>query len=183
MSKIPVREALVQLKAEGLVTFYLNRGAFVSELSLAEVDEIYVMRIALETAVLERAIPNLTIAQMKHAGEILNAMEQEKDIAKWGELNWGFHEALYSPASLPRLMSTIKTLHTNVARYLILYLAKMDYQKKSQREHRAILEACRQGDIDGAAAHLKDHLQSASKQLSTFLKKHEAAQTQKEIKT
>ena len=41
VSKIPVREALVQLKAEGLVNFYPNRGAFVSELSAAEADEIY----------------------------------------------------------------------------------------------------------------------------------------------
>ena len=51
ISKIPVREALVQLKTEGLVNFYHNRGAFVSEISAAEADEIYVMRIALETAV------------------------------------------------------------------------------------------------------------------------------------
>src|SRR5688572_16537325 len=71
VSKIPVREALFQLKAEGLVNFYPNRGAFVSELSAVEVDEIYFMRIALETAVLARAIPDLTVAHLKHAGEIL----------------------------------------------------------------------------------------------------------------
>ncbi|MEZ4730734.1 MAG: GntR family transcriptional regulator [Caldilineaceae bacterium] len=47
VSKIPVREALQQLKAEGLVTFFPNRGAVVSTLSSAEVDEIYAMRIAL----------------------------------------------------------------------------------------------------------------------------------------
>src|SRR5215510_12062973 len=72
VSKIPVREALVQLKAEGLVNFYPNRGAFVSEISSAEADEIYVMRIALETAVLARAIPHLTVSHFKQAGEILS---------------------------------------------------------------------------------------------------------------
>ncbi len=173
VSKIPVREALVQLKAEGLVNFYPNRGAFVSEISAAEADEIYVMRIALETAVLARAIPHLTVAHLKYAKEILDAIDQEENIAKWGELNWEFHATLYSPASLPRLMDTIKTLHSNIARYLVLYLAGMAYQKKSQKEHRAILEACRHGDTEKAVAVLVDHLQGASNHLVAFLNKQE----------
>jgi len=173
VSKIPVREALVQLKAEGLVTFYPNRGAFVSELSAVEADEIYVMRTALETAILVRAIPGLTVTHLKHAKEILDAIDQEENIAKWGELNWEFHATLYSPASLPRLMDTIKTLHTNIARYLVLYLAGMDYQKKSQREHRAILEACRHGNTEKAVTYLEGHLRYASDQLVAFLNKQE----------
>jgi DNA-binding GntR family transcriptional regulator len=173
ISKIPVREALIQLKAEGLVNFYPNRGAFVSELSAAEADEIYVMRIALETAVLARAIPNLTVAHLKHAEEILNAIDQEENIAKWGELNWEFHATLYAPASLPRLMDTIKALHTNIARYLVLYLAGMAYQKKSQKEHRAILSACRHGDTEKAVTYLEDHLRNASNHLVAYLNKQE----------
>jgi len=175
VSKIPVREALVQLRAEGLVTFYPNRGAFVSELSAAEADEIYVMRIALETAVLARAIPNLTVAQLKHAEEILNAIDQEENIAKWGELNWEFHATLYSPAALPRLMDTIKVLHTNIARYLVLYLAGMAYQKKSQKEHRAILAACRHGETEKAVTYLEGHLRDASNKLVAFLNKQEGS--------
>jgi DNA-binding GntR family transcriptional regulator len=174
ISKIPVREALVQLKAEGLVNFYPNRGAFVSELSAVEADEIYVMRIALETAVLARAIPHLTVAHLKHAKEILDAIDREENIAKWGELNWEFHATLYSPAALPRLMDTIRTLHSNIARYLVLYLAGLAYQKKSQKEHRAILEACRHGDTEKAVAVLIDHLQGASDHLVAFLNKQEA---------
>jgi len=173
ISKIPVREALIQLKAEGLVNFYPNRGAFVSEISAAEADEIYVMRIALETAVLARAIPHLTVAHLKHAKEILDAIDQEENIAKWGELNWEFHATLYSPAALPRVMDTIRTLHSNIARYLVLYLAGMAYQKKSQKEHRAILEACRHGDTEKAVAVLVDHLQGASDHLVAFLNKQE----------
>jgi DNA-binding GntR family transcriptional regulator len=169
VSKIPVREALVQLKAEGLVVFYPNRGAFVSELSAAEADEIYVMRMALETAILSRAIPNLTVAQLQCAAELLNAIDREENIARWGELNWEFHATLYSAAGLPRLMDTIQTLHTNIARYLVLYLAGMDYQNQSQREHRALLEACRHGEIEKATTILEEHLRSASTQLVAFL--------------
>jgi DNA-binding GntR family transcriptional regulator len=171
VSKIPVREALVQLKAEGLVNFYPNRGAFVSEISAAEADEIYIMRIALETAVLARAIPHLTVSHFKHAGEILTAIDREENIAKWGELNWEFHATLYSPAELPRVMESIRILHTNIARYLVLYLAGMDYQKKSQREHRALLQACREGDVEKAEDILEEHLRSASTHLIKFLDK------------
>jgi DNA-binding GntR family transcriptional regulator len=175
VSKIPVREALVQLKAEGLVNFYPNRGAFVSELSSAEADEIYVMRIALETAALARAIPHLTVAHLKHAKEILDSIDREENIAKWGELNWEFHATLYSPAALPRLMDTIRTLHSNIARYLVLYLVGMAYQKKSQKEHRAILEACRHGNTEKAVTYLEDHLRGASRQLVAFLNKQESS--------
>jgi DNA-binding GntR family transcriptional regulator len=169
VSKIPVREALVQLKAEGLVNLYPNRGAFVSEVSAAEADEVYIMRIALEKAILRRAIPDLTVAHFKRADEILAAIDNESNIAKWGELNWEFHATLYSPAELPRLMETLRTLHTSIARYLVLYLAGMDYQKKSQREHRALLQACRAGDVEKAEVILEEHLHAAATHLIRFL--------------
>jgi DNA-binding GntR family transcriptional regulator len=182
VSKIPVREALVQLKAEGLVIFHRNRGVFVSELSAAEANEIYVMRIALETANLERAIPHLTVAQLGQAEEILNAIDREKNVARWSELNWEFHAALYSPAFLPRLTETIRTLHANIGRYLILYLAGMDYQKASQREHRALLEACRHGNVEQANAILEGHLRLASGQLVAFLNRKNLPKSRKEKK-
>ena len=169
VSKIPVREALFQLKTEGLVTFSPNRGAAVSDLSPTEVDEIYTMRIALETVALQRAIPHLTIAQLSRAEEIIKAIDQEPDITRWGELNWEFHATLYAPAGLPRLMEWVNTLHVNVARYLVIYLVDLDYQTVSQDEHRTILEACRQGYIEAATAHLTRHLQAASDQLMAFL--------------
>lgn len=171
VSKIPVREALQQLKAEGLVTFFPNRGAVVSALSSAEVDEIYAMRIALETLALQRAIPHLTIADLTRAEALLDQLDQEEQVVRWSELNWEFHALLYRPANLPRLMSGVSTLHVNVARYMLLYLAGLDYQATSQAEHRAILAACRQGQIDLACAHLRHHLQSAADHLVAFLQK------------
>lgn len=169
VSKIPVREALFQLKAEGLVTFSPNRGAVVAQLSPAEVDELYTMRTALELAVLQRAIPHLTIAGLAQAGEVLAELDQDHNRARWGELNWEFHQLLYRPAGMPRLLETVKTLHFNVGRYLALYLAHMDFQAQSQAEHRRLLEACRGGDIPLAAGILQEHLQSACARLISFL--------------
>ena len=179
VSKIPVREALMQLQAERLVNFYPNRGAFVSELSAAEADEIYVMRIALEKEILGRAIPHLTVSHLNQAREILAAIDHEDNIAKWGELNWEFHATLYAPAGLPRVMETLRMLHTNIARYLVLYLAGMDYQNKSQREHRALLQACRAGEVEKAEDILDGHLRSASTHLIKFLNKPPGAKVRR----
>ena len=67
VSKVPLREALVQLRAEGLVAFKPNRGAVVTELSADEADEIFTMRVALEAKALEKAIPRLRSADFIRA--------------------------------------------------------------------------------------------------------------------
>ena len=169
VSKIPLREALVQLKAEGLVGFMPNRGAVVTELSAKEVDEIFTMRIALESKALERAIPNLHSTDFIRAKSVLEILEEEQDRGQWSELNWEFHATLYQASQMPRLLSTIQTLHNNVARYLIIYLDRLSAQNISQKEHLAIFNACRKRDIDAATKQLTTHLRKASKRLMAFL--------------
>ena len=169
VSKIPLREALVQLKAEGLVSFMPNRGAVVSELSANEVDEIFTMRIALETKALERAIPNLSSADLIRTKSILDILEKEKDRTQWSELNWEFHATLYQASQMPRLLNTIETLHNNVTRYLIIYLDRLSAQDISQKEHLAIFNACKRRNVDAAINHLTTHLHKASKRLMAFL--------------
>ena len=173
VSQIPVREALAQLKAEGLVTYKSNRGAFVTSLSPREAKEIYLMRIALETMALEHAIPNLTKTDLARAKSALMVINVETDTAKWAELNWEFHAAVYQPAGMPHLLSTLEMLHINVGRYLVLYLDGMAFQQKSQVEHYALLKACEDGDIKTAIALLKQHLLDASNSLETYLGKEE----------
>ena len=169
VSKIPLREALVQLKAEGLVSFIPNRGAVVTELSAKEVDEIFTMRIALETTALGRAIPNLRPADFIRAKSVLEILEEEEDRAQWSELNWEFHATLYQASQMPRLLSTIQTLHSNVTRYLIIYLDRLSAQNISQKEHMAIFNACQKRDIDTAIKQLTTHLYKASERLMAFL--------------
>lgn len=172
ISKIPVREALVQLRTEGLITFSPNRGAVVAELSQEEVDEIYTMRIALETQALFRAIPGLHTSDLIRAQGVLDIMDTENDQARWSELNWEFHATLYQAARMPRLLATIEMLHNNVARYLVIYLKKLGAQPVSQKEHRAILDAIRQRQAQRAVDLLQQHLERASKRLVGFLEKN-----------
>jgi DNA-binding GntR family transcriptional regulator len=175
VSKIPVREALVQLKAEGLVTFFQNRGAFVSEISAAEAKEIFTMRIALETKILQFAIPKLTIADLARAEEIIETTSPKQNMALRIEKNWELHEILYAPANLPRMMEWINTLHNNVARYLVIYLSGIDLQLRGLQQHRKILDECRCGNIKAAVKHLEHHIQLSSDRLVEFLEQREFA--------
>jgi DNA-binding GntR family transcriptional regulator len=169
VSKIPVREALVQLKAEGLVTLHTNRGAFVSALTAAEVAEIFSIRLSLESLALENAIPHLSQSQFIQAENILRLMDIEGDAANWAEQNWQFHAQLYAAANMPRVLSILEPLHLNVARYLVLYLKELGFQTRSQEEHYTILDACKARDVAEALRLLKQHLESASSSLVKFL--------------
>ncbi len=179
VSKIPVREALVQLKAEGLIVFAPNRGFVVSELSPVEVEEIYMMRMALETKVLERAIPNLRPADLIRAASVLDISEAEDDRLQWSELNWEFHSTLYQSAQWPRFLSTLQMLHNNVARYLVIYLEELSAREQSQAEHKKILQACQKKDAARGVKILQQHLSRASDRLLAFLSRNANCRPQK----
>lgn len=169
VSKIPVREALAQLKAEGLVTYKSNRGAFVTALSAAEADEIYLMRLALEPLALAQAFPHYRAQELVRAEHALTLLDLERDPAGWMTRNWEFHAALYQPAAMPHLLATLAQLHVNVGRYQVLYLDSINAYAQSQREHHELLNACQRGDLTGAQAVLQSHLNNASGALTHYL--------------
>ena len=75
VSRIPVREALRQLEAEGLVVFSPHRGAIVSSLSLKEIRELFELRAEIESDLLRRAIPEMGSEDFARASEILTAYD------------------------------------------------------------------------------------------------------------
>ncbi|MEJ7810016.1 MAG: GntR family transcriptional regulator [Gemmatimonadaceae bacterium] len=172
VSRIPVREALRQLEAEGLVTFSPHRGATVSTLSLAEIEEVFALRAEIESGLVRRAVPRLTAEQIRRADEILDAYERALhggDIAAWGELNWQFHSTLYAPAERPITMGIVQRLHRHSDRYLRMQLALTHGESRANEEHRAIAEAARARDARGAALLLREHILGAGRSLAGFL--------------
>lgn len=164
-----LREALKSLEAEGLVQFYPNHGAVVSELSADEAQEIFDIRLFLELGALELAVPNLTDVDLAEADEILKKTDDGLQSSRLGELNWRFHEVLYRSANRPKLLSLIQNMHNNIERYMRLYLSTMNYQTKSHQEHRALLNACAKRDIKAAQKVLRKHMDDASANLRGYL--------------
>ncbi len=171
VSHIPVREALRQLEAEGLVRLRPYRGFEVSELSPEEVEELYEIRIPLECQALKLALPRLTDEDLQRAEAVLDAIDAEDDPSVWSQLNTEFHAVLYAPSGRQRLLNLIRTLRTNVDRYLRLYISVMQRKQYSQREHRRILEAVRRRDAAEAVAALEEHLGIACGMLVDYLRR------------
>lgn len=165
VSRIPVREALLALEAEGLVEFHPHRGAFTTELSTATIRELFDLRVLLECRALEQAIPKLTPGELDRAERLLDqydaALDSGSDIDNWSELNFAFHTALYSPAQLPETMAMITHLNTKCDRYIRMQLLYTREIQKAEKEHRELLELARNKDIKAACRLLDRHIREA----------------------
>jgi len=170
VSRIPLREAFKQLEAEDLVTLHAYRGAVVTSLSWQEAQEICEIRLALEATAVRLAISNANEVALKQAQSILEKLENELDVNLWGEMNWEFHAALYTPADRPRLMNMLKNLHNNLDRYMRLELSVMHHQSQSQQEHWAILRAYSQHQTEMAVHLIEQHIEAGGKLLVNYLK-------------
>ena len=178
LSRGPIREALRQLEGEGLIVFYPHRGAVVSPLSLAEVQEICDIRIALETAALRLAMPHLSEEALKRAEEILDEADQPTTgVAQWSEINWKFHATLYAPANRPRLFALIKAQHAQMDRYLRVHFSLLNYKQQAQQEHRQILEACQRRDESTALSVLEQQIAAVGEMLALYLRQQEHENT------
>src|SRR5256885_5460036 len=176
ISRIPVREALSHLAAEGLITIVANRGAVVSALSPEEIMEIFETRAVLECHMLRCAIPNLKPADLEKAEEILKqfeeSLEKDSEVKSWGSWNWSFHSTLYAPANRAFMLSYVKSLNINCDRYTRLHLVFTRDLHRAGQAHRELLEACKTKNVDQAAAALWKHITEAGEYLREFIQRH-----------
>lgn len=169
-SRMPVRDALRQLDAEGLVSMHPTRGAFVAKMDAAEIREIYAVRELLEVEALRLALPNHTRQKLDDAAAVLDQIDQEPDVGRWGILNRAFHLALYSACGNARLLGLIEAQHNAADRYVRVLLSGLDYRARSQSEHRKLLAACRKRDEAQCLKWLTTHLREGSETLVTSVK-------------
>ncbi|MFC3626376.1 GntR family transcriptional regulator [Vogesella amnigena] len=179
MSRVPIREALRQLEAEGLVNIIENRGAVVSQLSLPEIVELLRVRVLLECDVLLEAIPRQTSADIAEAEALLARFEvalRDKDISAWGILNAQFHMALYRAAGRGQTLAIIEQLHNRTDRYTRMQILLTGFNDRAHHEHTQLLEYCRQKDAISAAAFLRQHIMNAEEALEAWYRAQAQAQ-------
>lgn len=181
VSRIPVREALRQLDAEGLITIVPNRGAVVPALSPDDIEELFSIRALLEPEVLGLSIPRLTEQDFSDADSILrryvSELRREDHLAAWGRLNWQFHSILYSRANQPRFMAIIRNVNNSGERYTRLQLYLTHGTKRANEEHHQILELCRKRDVTASCKLLRQHIRYAGESLKQALEQKRTAQT------
>jgi DNA-binding GntR family transcriptional regulator len=166
VSIIPVREAIRMLAADHLIDILPRRSPVVSGLSPAEVFEISKIRLALEPAALEEAIPQHTDESLQQCEKILELSKTIEDPWDMVELNREFHLSLYQPCGMDRMMKIISDQYDGLMRCAqFLVQRSADKDSTSVLEHTEILDACKSKSTKQAVAGLKSHLKAATSRL------------------
>ena len=174
VSRIPVREALLQLEGEGLVTQIAHRGYTVTSLSLDEIREVFDLRAVIEVDLLHRAMPAMTDDDIEAARSVLGVFDEmlarKSEEAEWGRLNWRLHATLYAPAGRRHTVRILQNLHRSADRYLRLQLQlTQSTNDRARAEHRRLVELCERRDTMEAVRLLREHILAARDDLVDFL--------------
>ena len=179
VSRIPVREALLQLEGEGLVVFEPHKGATATELNAELVDELFELRAMLEADLLANSLPNISDEKLEEATQFLlkldKALGQENAANTWSELNSGYHNCLYSGANRPQTLDLVNTLNKSADRYIRMHLLWAGGISKAGPEHAELLAFCQARDINNAVAKLKQHILNSRDEIKAFLSQREAS--------
>lgn len=172
VSLIPVREALRALAGEGLVTYRPRRGYVVTELDLAELEEVYALRRLLESEALRRGVPLAnaeTVAALEEAANACRRAAEAGDVAGQLEANRRFHGLLHGLAGSRPLTRLIDLLWDPTEAYRALYYALPGEAAEADRAHRAILAAVTSRDAERAVALQDIHRERALERLREAL--------------
>lgn len=165
-SRMPVREALRRLEAQGLIVLKTHKGAVVTSIPDEQLKELFDLRALLECEILEHAIPRMT-DETDRASEVVLAQLEDayhrRDVGAWGRLNWEFHRSLYTAADRVQTLAIIQGINVQTDRYIRLQLLLSGDVANAEQEHRELLALCRARDARRAVPYLRRHILSAAK--------------------
>lgn len=171
MSRIPIRDALRSLSAEGLVHLRAHATASVATLSLTDLEELYEIRLALEPRLCRLALRSLTSDDTDAMATILSELEHADDAETWLPLNNAFHEALYGKSLRPRSIQIINRTRQATDRYIRIY-HRFDPQTV-EVEHRLIYDAAVAGHGRRLESLVAAHLADGYETMMEYVADHE----------
>jgi DNA-binding GntR family transcriptional regulator len=170
VSRVPVRSALMQLDAEGLIRFSPHRGAVVNGVTADEMRELYEMRALVEPYALRSAMESLTPERVDELEDLARALNQADDGEEFLARRLDFYRALYNAEGQPQTMAVIEHLQLRAGRYS----RTLDYiRRPGHRDHMEILPYLRAGDVEGATSWLVAHLEAVGSQVIGLLEREE----------
>jgi DNA-binding GntR family transcriptional regulator len=177
VSRVPIRDALRELEAEGLVVSHPRLGASVAQLSTADLEELYDMRLALEPVVSRIATPRLRAADLATMRRQLDVMNASGGLsARWFSANAEFHRALNARSERERMCRLVDSLRGQTERYVRVYRFGIERAGELSAGHELIYRAAQDGDADAVAAAVYEHLVLVRDRVIAYLHAHRLTQ-------
>ncbi len=168
VSRTPVREALIELASRGMVRFERNRGVRILQNSIHDIEEVFDLRLLLEVPAVRRAVERVDRRELRALEAEYNGMVRAAaagdEQALWLH-DRGFHHRLLSLSGNRRLADYVDSLRDMVLLRGATTAGRSRSLEAIALEHRAILEAVRAGDAEGAAAAMERHLRTTAELL------------------
>ena len=170
VSIAPVREALFQLESEKVVEIFSNKHIQVRKLSKTEIEEIYRIRIMLESAVVERACDLMTPENLALIEKKLGNLHMVAASAhEYIEHNRDFHFAIYQQAGSPISLELITNLWARVGSYVYLHFSTRKDISLNMEHHVEMYQSLLARDKKALARALRQDLEIAAKDITTSL--------------
>lgn len=171
VSRMPIREALRKLEAEGLLTIEPHRGAVVKGFHIEDIIEIYELRAQFERMAVEQSVERMSEEDIAKLEELVLKMDGITDTEEFVEANIAFHKTLVKGCSWNRLLTFIGTLWNGFPQQTPHIITGQLITSK--KEHKEILEAVKQKDAKKAAQLLAEHVQRTGRELVKKMKENE----------
>ena len=169
VSRTPVREAIRKLELERLVTHIPRKGVVVSEFSQEDIEEIFLIRAALEALICSIAATKIKPKELERLSSLAKQIADEQNkgnLKKSNQLNDTFHEIIYRAANSPRVYNLFSTLREYIIKFTQVGYAKPGRPEEVWQEHIEIIEALRNHDSSKAEAAAKRHVENSNKAFS-----------------
>jgi DNA-binding GntR family transcriptional regulator len=147
VSRVPVREAMRQLQAEGWIDAKRHQRAVVRGISRERILEILELRALIETFLIAKSATAISDAELKRLRGLCDEMDASTDHPHWLELNQTFHSALYASAQSVTATELLEQLSAQVERYVRSHGEHISRKDEADAEHRAILAAVGRHDV------------------------------------
>ncbi|MBQ1958913.1 MAG: GntR family transcriptional regulator [Firmicutes bacterium] len=164
VSRTPIREAFKLLENEGLIDYIPNRGCFAKGFTQQDVDDIYSVREALEELAVRWAVNRITpeeIVALEEQCDLMEFYTKKKDSKKVFELNNSFHDVLYASARSRFLAQILRSYKEYIDKTRKSFFYEQSYLEGILAEHRAILEAIKENDVDKAVDAMSRHMDAS----------------------